>query len=58
MTNEQIASLAIKGGILVILLIGIWYFVIEPIVHYHSLSVVCAAGHNSQISACKELQGY
>jgi hypothetical protein len=28
-----------------VVLYGIWYFAIEPLVHYHSLSVACAGGY-------------
>jgi hypothetical protein len=42
-----------------IILYGIWYFVIEPVIHYHSLSVACAS-HNITTAhyACAQLLGY
>jgi hypothetical protein len=36
-------------------LYGLWVFVAEPMIHYHSLSVACGA---HQYNACQQLQLY
>jgi hypothetical protein len=41
--------------VLCAILYGVWYFAIEPLVHYHSLSVACSA---DVISACNALTQY
>jgi hypothetical protein len=34
---------------------GVWTFAVEPVIHYHSLSVACGA---HQYNACQQLTAY
>jgi hypothetical protein len=57
--NSERSSLWVKIALAILLpcaiVYGIWYFAVEPMVHYHSLSVACAA-HTAY--ACSQLMGY
>ena len=55
--ERKIRRLMIAIALLVpcAILYGLWYFAIEPIIHYHSLSVACST---HVISACSALTQY